>query len=180
MSDDLFALHITWTCYGTWLPGDGRGHVSNVLSPKGGFDPKHNVPGAPVAAGDDFTRSQAQAQQKHETVWLTAEQALCAAGELVKATRERHWRIPRAALMANHIHVLVMDCPDDGPAVRRILKGVSQAALSRALGEPRRWWTQGGSDRYKHGAEAVEAAITYVANQEHKLAEIVDMVARRV
>ncbi len=179
-TDEIFALHITWTCYGTWLPGDERGHVSNVLSSEVGFDPKHNVPGTPITAGDDYTRSQARAQQKHATVWLTADQALGAAEELVKAARERHWRIPRAALMANHMHVIVMDCPRDGPAVRRALKGVSQAALSRALGKPRRWWTQGGSDRYKHGAEAVEAAIAYVANQERKLAEIVDMAARPV
>jgi hypothetical protein len=33
-ADEPFALHITWTCYGTWLPGDQRGHVSNVLLPQ--------------------------------------------------------------------------------------------------------------------------------------------------
>jgi REP element-mobilizing transposase RayT len=180
MSDDAFALHITWTCYGTWLPGDERGHVSNLLVPEGGFEPKQNVPGTPVAAGDAFTRARASALQKGDTVWLTPAQALCAAKALVAAARERGWRILRASLMANHIHVVVCDCPDDGPAVRRILKGVTQAALSAAQGRSQRWWTAGGSDRYKHGTRAIEAAVNYVANQEYKLVEIVDMEVRAV
>jgi REP element-mobilizing transposase RayT len=178
MNDDTFALLITWTCYGTWLPGDERGHVSNVLLSEGGFDPKRNVPGTPVAAGDAFTRTRAAALQKGATVWLTEAQALCAAGALVEAARDRDWHIRRAALMANHVHVVVCDCPDDGPAVRRVFKGVSQAALSKAEGRSQRWWTAGGSDRYKHGTAAVQAGIDYVANQAHKLAEIVDMEVR--
>jgi REP element-mobilizing transposase RayT len=179
-ADEAFALHVTWTCYGTWLPGDARGHVSNVLMPDGGFEEKQNVPGTPIAPGDALTQAQARALQKDETVWLTREQALCTATALVDAARDRGWRILRASVMANHVHVVVYDCPDDGPAVRRVLKGVSQAALSRARGRPRRWWTQGGSDRYKHGWAAIEAAVTYVANQEGKLAEVVDMEVRAV
>ena len=42
------------------------------------------------------------------------------------------------AVMANHVHVLVTNCPDDGPAVRRVLKGVSQAELSRGEGRSKR------------------------------------------
>jgi REP element-mobilizing transposase RayT len=176
--DDPFALLITWTCYGTWLPGDERGHVSNVLQPEGGFLSKQNVPGTPIAPGDAFTRAQARSLQKGETVWLTPEQARTTATALVSAARERGWRILRAAVMANHVHVVVCDCPDDGPVVRRVLKGVSQADLSRAQGRPQRWWTQGGSDRYKHGQAAITAAVAYVANQQGKLAEIVDMEVR--
>ena len=63
---------------------------------------------------------------------------------------EPGWRIVRGAIMANHIHVVIADCPDDGPGVRRILKGNSQADLSDAAGATRRSWTQGGSDRYLH------------------------------
>ncbi|MCH7687154.1 MAG: hypothetical protein IH899_10815 [Planctomycetes bacterium] len=66
------------------------------------------------------------------------------------------------------------DCPDDGPAVRRVFKGVSQAALSRRHGQPRRWWTQGGSDRYLHTERAILGACRYVAGQEGMLVGIVD------
>jgi REP element-mobilizing transposase RayT len=81
----------------------------------------------------------------------------------------------RGAVMANHVHVLVTNCPDDGPMVRRVFKGSSQAALSSKMGESRRWWTAGGSDRYKHTWEAIEAAVEYIARQPGVLAEIVDM-----
>ena len=170
-----FALHITWTCYGSWLPGDRRGYVSNTLLPQGGALPKRNTPGTPYAADDSYTRRAAQARQKRPTVGLSAEQARCAARSLVEAARARSWRILRGALMSNHVHVVITDCPDDGPAVRRVLKGNSQAALNAAAGRPRRWWTAGGSDRYKHDHAVIEAAVAYVASQRGVLAQIVDM-----
>jgi REP element-mobilizing transposase RayT len=106
---------------------------------------------------------------------LTPAQALHAAEGLVAAARERGWHILRAAVMANHIHVVICHCPDDGPAVRRVLKGVSQSKLSKTAGRSQRWWTAGGSDRYKHGHTAIDAAVDYVARQAYKLVEIVDM-----
>jgi REP element-mobilizing transposase RayT len=178
--DEPFALHISWTCYGTWLPGDARGYVSDTLIPGGGFEPKQNVPGTPCTADDPFTRSRAQQLQKSPAVRLTRAQARAVAEALVSAAAKRGWFILRAAVMANHAHVVVTRCPDDGPAVRRILKGVSQAALSRVRGGPRRWWTAGGSDRYKHGTAAVDEAVRYVGDQEWKLVEIIDMVVYEV
>jgi REP element-mobilizing transposase RayT len=176
--DDAFALHITWTTYGSRLPGDERGHVSNTLVPGEGYRPKENTPGTPVAAGDAITQQRARELQKWPTVYLTQSEALTAARALVEAARRRGWRIVRAAIMTDHAHVVIMDCPDDGSQVRRVLKGASQAFLSEKRGSPRTWWTTGGSDRYKHGTLAIETAIQYVADQENKLAEIVDMEAR--
>jgi REP element-mobilizing transposase RayT len=172
--DSVFAWHITWTCYGTWLPGDERGHVSNIIHRDGGWEPKRNTPGSPAAAGDANMRERARALQKGETVWLTVAQAECAARAMVDAARRRGWRIMRAAIMSNHIHAVICDCPNDGPAVRRALKGVSQAELSESLGKSQRWWTAGGSDRAKTDSIAIENAVNYVANQENKLVEIID------
>lgn len=126
-------------------------------------------------ADDAYTRQRARALQKGPTSLLSSGLALDTAEALIEAAHQRGWRIVRGAVMSNHVHVLVMDCPDDGPAVRRILKGSSQAALSEKAGQSRRWWTAGGSDRYKHTWEAIEAAIHYVAQQPGMLAEIVDM-----
>ena len=174
-TDEPFGLLITWTCYGTWLPGDPRGHVSNVLLPEGGFLPKQNEPRTPVAPGDEHTLHRARELQKGPTVWLSPAEALSTAEALVASARQRQWHIPRAAVMANHVHVVIVDCPADGPAVRRILKGTSQAALGEATGKRQRWWTAGGSDRYLHGPGAIAGAIRYVAAQARILAEVVDM-----
>jgi hypothetical protein len=173
-SDRPFALHITWTCYGTWLPGDGRGHVSNALLPGGGFRSKEHLPGTPFGARDEFTHHRARDLQKPETVYLTGEQAQVVAASLCRAAQNRGWRILRGAVMANHVHVLLTDCPNDGPSVRRILKGSSQADLNDHAGQNRRWWTTGGSDRYKNDWPAIEAAVRYVANHPTMLSGIVD------
>jgi len=133
-----FALHVSWTCYATWLPGDKRGYVSNTLVPTGGFLPKENTAGTPYTADDPYTRDRARALQKDSTVYHPAQLAEVAARAMVEAARKRGWRIIRAALMANHVHVVIIDCPPDGEAGRRILKGTSQAALSDAFGRNRR------------------------------------------
>jgi REP element-mobilizing transposase RayT len=173
-SNRPFALHITWTCYGTWLPGDKRGHVSNVLLPSGNFLSRENLPGTPYRMGDEFTHYRARGLRKGQVVQLTADQALIVANALCICTRARGWHILRAAIMANHVHVVVTNCPNDGPAIRRILKGNSQAALNDHVGRNQKWWTAGGSDRYKNDWPAIEAAVMYVANQAGKLAIIVD------
>lgn len=170
-----FALLITWTCYGQWLPGDPRGYVSNTLT-ECGYRPKRNIPGTPCDRVDRATLARALQLQKQPTARLSAETARAAAESLIDAAKDRRWRLLRAALMSNHVHVLVTDCPDDGPTVRRILKGVSQAALSQHFGRPRSWWTRGGSDRYKHGESAILTARRYVAQQDRVLAEIEDNV----
>jgi REP element-mobilizing transposase RayT len=171
-------LHITWSSYGSRLPGDERGYVSNTLLPTGGFLPKQNIPGTPCTADDPYTRQRVQALQRDPTVYLNAEQALVAARAFVKAAKDRNWRIIRATLMCDHIHCVLMNCPDDGPAVRRILKGNSHAALAESTGKRQRWWTAGGSDRYKHDWPSIETAVAYVADQPGKLVEIVDMEVR--
>jgi REP element-mobilizing transposase RayT len=177
MTDRPFAVHVTWTTYGSWLPGDPRGHVSNTRLPRGGFVRKQNIIGTPSSPADEFTHERARELQSHPTVFLTRDQAAVVARALVAAaaTETRNWRIPRAAVMDNHVHVVVTDCPDDGPAVRRVLKGVTQAALSRHNGSPRRWWTENGSNRYKHSHEEIETAISYDASQPGMLAGVDDM-----
>jgi REP element-mobilizing transposase RayT len=171
---DPVALFLTWTTYGTWLPGDARGHVSNSRNPAGGFRRKQNRPGTPYAAGDAYTRQRAQSLQKWATVWLTESNAVIVANSLVRISLEHEWIILRASIMPNHLHAVLTGCPMKGATVRRILKGNAQADLSAAVGESRRWWTAGGSDRVRHGERSIQATVQYVANQPGKLVEIID------
>ncbi len=173
--DEAFGWLVTWTTYGSRLPGDERGYVSNTYIPGMGYVRKQNIPGTPFTANDQATRDRARRLQEWETVYLSDMDALVVAESLVEAAAKRGWRIPRAAVMANHVHAVVLGCPADGPAVRRVLKGNAYAALTDHCGQPLRWWTTGGSDRLKRGQAAIDAAIDYVAQQEYKLAEVIDM-----
>jgi hypothetical protein len=170
-----FALHITWTTYGTWLPGDQRGYVSNTLQENRRYARRENRVGRPYAKDSAITRQRAAALQKYPTAFLTPQLALVVAQELVKAATKRHWHIARAAIMAAHAHVVIMKCPADGPAVRRILKGTTQARLNKVVRRPQKWWTQGGSDRFKNSRSAIENAIWYLARQENMLAGVCAM-----
>ena len=142
-SDRAFALLETWTCYGQWLPGDSRGYVSNTLTEEG-YRAKRNVRGTKFDRDDPATLRRAQALQKHPTIWLTEELANATAEALLAATVNREWIILRAAVMSNHVHAVVANCPDNGSTVRRVLKGVSQAKLNDYVGSPQSWWTRGG------------------------------------
>jgi REP element-mobilizing transposase RayT len=174
MNDQLFAMFFTWTTFGTWLPGDERGHVSNKRRSAGGFEQKQNQPGTPYATGDDDTRERARSLQKWPTVWLNESQAIVVAKSLVELSQKREWVILRAAVMSNHVHVVLVKCPTDGPAVRRILKGVTQSDLNKSVGQSRRWWTSGGSDRVRWGERSILETVRYTANQPGKLAEVVE------
>jgi REP element-mobilizing transposase RayT len=177
--DDAFAWLVTWTTYGTWLPGDPRGNVSPVLQADGTYEKRINTPGAEWAAGNERTRKRAGALQRCETVCLDGEEAYAAAESIADAAASRKWLVPRAAVMATHVHVVLQDAGGDSSAASRVLKGVSQAALSEHCGATRRWWTRGGSERGLRGAEAIAAAIQYVAEQEGMLAEIIDNIPSR-
>ena len=175
MPNSPFAMFITWTTYGTWLPGDPRGYVSNTLRDDGTFEPKRNQRGTPFSRDDPRTLAAAKRLQQHATVRLNAAQALTTAQSMKKASEQRHWFIVRAAIMTNHVHTLTTDCPDDGPAILRIFKGVASAELSNQTGHPGRWWTRGGSVRYLHDQRAINAVALYIRKQQGILCEIVDM-----
>ena len=136
---------------------------------------KQNIPGTPITADHALTREHAVAKQEHATATLDHEHALVAARGIVDACATRNWHVVRAARMWNHVHVIVMRCPDSGPEVRRILKGVSQKTrfastmANRSAGGPRKAAT------VTYTASAILTATQYVANQPNPLAQIVDM-----
>ena len=173
-----FGLFLTWTTYGTWLPGDERGYVSNTLLPDGTYRPKENRVGAEYDRDSARTRIRARQLQKGETVWLSAEQARIVAESLLETCRSRGWVVKRGAVMSNHVHVLVMNCPDDGAVVLRVLKGVTQATLSATVAKPRRWWTRSGSQRYIHGDRGLLTVSQYIEEQDRILVSLSDNTIR--
>jgi hypothetical protein len=170
--DDAQAYFITWTTYGTWLPGDPRGHVSNPVGTDDRYHRKSNRFGSENSPGDQTTLNRARAQQKWETVWLNSIQAGVCAEAMLSAAKERSWRILRSAVMCNDVHVVLVGSTLTGPLTSRALKGVSQARLSDAVGRSQRWWTRRGSERSLSGSHAILATMKYIENQEGILIRI--------
>lgn len=158
-------LFLTWTTYGTWEPGDPRGHVSNTLMPDGRYRPRENRWSVDYDRDSPQTLERAQRLQRGETVWLNPQQAHMVAESFIQSAIKHAWWIERCAVMSNHVHVLLTQCPADASTIQRILKGCSQQALSLAVGHSRRWWTRKGSQRSVTGGESLEAVIRYIEQQ---------------
>lgn len=64
--DDAHAYFITWTTYGTWLPGDPRGHVSNVV----GSDERYHL------KSNQFGTNSPRAIEQRSTVLAVSRRAV--------------------------------------------------------------------------------------------------------
>ena len=168
---DRFWL-LTWTTYGTWLPGDKRGFVSEVNDGQGGRV-IHNIPQAPYDADWEHLAHDARNRLKCAPILLMSQQAQTVLSQLHETANYRQWQLIAAATMANHVHVVV-GVPGDPPpeAILRDFKSYASRMLNRAFQRPASgtWWTESGSKRKLKNEAAVLGAVAYVRDQEYPLA----------
>ena len=169
---------LTWTTYGTWLPGDVRGFVSPISrDSEGGKWVRENRPG--VAYDQDMPARLEQSRQllKGASVFLRLPQAELLLGQFQETAVHRGWGLLAAAVMRAHVHLVVGVPGDPEPDVLlRDFKAYGSRALNRRFSRPESgtWWTEGGSKRVKRAEEAEVAAVRYVAWQEKALVVWVD------
>jgi REP element-mobilizing transposase RayT len=156
MSEPLAYL-LTWTTYGTWLPGDQRGWVDRQR--QNGIGPI--LP--PEPAREAFARD----RMKEPPFILDAKCRQVISEVIYQTCDIRGWFLHALAVQSNHVHV-VISAADIAP--KQII-GASKANGSRVLKEKysehnrKHWWTRGGSTRYLNSKESVNHAIAYVENQ---------------
>lgn len=160
---------LTWTTYGTWLPGDGRGFVSEIRD-EAGNKVLHNTPGTTCDRDIPPLQTYAASTMTEEAVWLDLAQAQAVADQLRETAAHRCWWILALAVMANHVHVVVGVPGDPEPdKLRGDFKSWATRRLKGGWPDRESWWTQGGSDRVKKTPEAIRAAVVYVRDQHHPL-----------
>jgi REP element-mobilizing transposase RayT len=151
LMSEALAYFLTWTAYGTWLPGDERGWVKKGVA----------------EIQEPATRLEKYAKRllKSDPVFLTRELR-----DVVEATIREHckirgWELHALNARSNHVHVVVT--ADIHP--RRVLdqfKAWCTRRLNESLGPkmpvPGRWWTEGGSKRWINDARHLQNAIQYV------------------
>lgn len=167
---------ITSTTYGTWLPGNERGFVSNVLDER--FEwVRHNAPNTPYDADDPDRRQFAKSLLRSSPIHFTVEHAEAIAAQFHETVCYRHWRLHSFAIMASHVHVVVS--ADDAVESSEIL-GALKSYASRRLNQrwPRpvsgTWWTESGSQRPVDDEAYFVNVVRYVADQPGKLAFWID------
>ena len=153
------AYFLTWTTYGTWLPGDERGWVKR---------------GKGFQLPDPVLELTSRSRMTESACTLAAEQR-----ELVEQTIADHcdirgWQLHAGQCRSNHVHVVVT--ADQAP---EIVRDEFKAWCTRRLKELQRsvrptdkarkkWWTEKGSRRYIGDQESLEAVIVYVRDAQDR------------
>ena len=155
MYSDPLAYFITWTCYGTFLPGDDRGWTKLQ---KGEMLPQ------PLLA--DWCKE----QMTEKPIFLDEDQRNIVEETVTKHCQIRMWHLHAVNCRTNHCHVVVTANSHDGEQVRDQFKSWCTRKLREVLavgrepsGDTQRenWWTRKGSVRNLFDDESLEAAIRY-------------------
>ena len=151
---DFFTSLITWTTYGTWLPGDARGW-------------RHHNRGSQIPRPllEDWCRQQMTGQ----TVLLRP----CDRETVEDAIREhcdiRGWKLFAANARTNHVHAVV-----GAAAVPQAIRDQLKANCTRRLRtqpaplQVSRTWTRGGDCEILDTDDEIELAVIYVLEAQDR------------
>ena len=148
---------ITWTTYGTWLPGDARG-----------WRKKGRGYQLPKPLLERWSRE----QMKGDTVLLKPHDRVTAEDACRKHCEHRGWHLFAVSARSNHVHVVVA-ADAAGVKVRDQLKANCTANL-RTQDQPlqaERTWTRGGDVDILDTDEDVEACVLYVTEAQDRKGE---------
>jgi REP element-mobilizing transposase RayT len=155
----VLAYHITWTTYGTWLPGDARGWVR-----WGECGVKPPDPEREHDAGKRMVES---------AVVLTEEQRALVEQTVRDHCRIRGWILHALNARTNHVYVVVT-ADRDPQEVMHQFKAWCSRKLSDAAGlvgtvakkaGRRLWFTEGGNKEVIESEDYLINAIQYVLEQ---------------
>jgi len=140
---------VTWTTYGTWLQGDGRGYVrkGKVLGANAGLERANKR----VLKGNAVKLRKAEREVAKNAILAEAERI----GEKVVA----------ALVWSSHVHVVIGGSGESIGKVVRQLKMATYHAL-REHGMNGRLWTRGYDKRFCFDEESLRNRIEYVRGHD--------------
>jgi REP element-mobilizing transposase RayT len=152
------AFFLTWTTYGSWLPGDARGWTD---------ERGHH------RDGDELRRRIAERACRGRPVLLTSAERVLVARVIGQHCLIRSWGLHAVAVRAQHVHVVVTALGVSPRRVRQELKGWTSRRLSEhccgtGLRRAGTWWTECGSTRWIRTPESLDAVVTYVVECQDK------------
>lgn len=156
-------IHVIWTTYGTWLPGDRRGHWSAMLDLYG----RLKQAGHQLNMPDAETHSRARSLMKESPKELTIDDIHIVTdilGSYLAPGSPGATSCHACAIEPAHVHLLLGPVGEPiGTFVGR-LKGASSSAVLRRPGNHghKRIWTAGYWKVFLFEDEAVYAVAEYI------------------
>jgi REP element-mobilizing transposase RayT len=156
--DDPIAFFLTWSTYGTWLPGDARGWVEY----RRGFQ----LP-------DPILELESCARMTEDACRLAPHQRQRVQEQVAETCEHRRWSLRAVNCRTNHVHV-VLSSSAAPKTIREQLKAwctrrLKEQEAAAGIAQPERrenWWAERGSIRWIFHESDLAAAIEYVLDQQ--------------
>jgi REP element-mobilizing transposase RayT len=150
---DPIAFFLTWTTYGSWLPGDDRGWVD----PYGHFRPAEPLRAASV-----------RRRMVGQPVSFDVDQRAAVENAIEAHCQRRGWHLHAVQCRSQHVHVVVSAADYAPDEVMAQLKSWCTRRLKTSgrgldiVGGRRTWWTEGGSKRRIFHEGDLASVVAYV------------------
>ena len=145
---------LSWRTYGTWLPGDARGYVTDG----------HNKFGTPYAPPHGERHAQAEESMGGPPFVLSADGRAIAERTMREHCAIKQWPLHAINVRTNHAH-LVVNCGGFDPdmAISQFKSWATRNLRAAGLaGVNQDVWARRGSTRYLWTDEDIEEACWYV------------------
>ena len=164
--NEPITLFITWTTYGSWLPGDSRGWRKWK---KGEQQPQ------------PFLEDWCSGRMKEQPVLLDQCQRDAIEDAIRKHSEHRGWRLHAVSARSNHVHVAVSVMPKTGNPEYRIADGVKRvrdqfkANATRVLRQSNnpvqneKIWTKGGDIQFVDTDAGLEQVVKYITEAQDRM-----------
>ena len=148
MASEPLGYFLTWTTYGSWLPGDERGWIKYQ---KGWHAP-------------DVMRELESTDRMTENACFLGETARQLVEQQISETcLLRRWALHTVNCRSNHVHAVVSATDAMPRKVLSTLKSWTTRRLKSQVDPMRQhWWSERGSTRPLADERSLEAAIVYV------------------
>ena len=153
MYSDPVAYFLTWTTYGTWLPGDDRGWTE--------YRHGWKLP-RPILERETAARMVEDACVLDPPLRRAVE------SQIGETCRHRGWPLHAATCRSNHVHAVLTAA--DVPPKRALadLKAWATRRLKRRHPARANWWTERGSARYVWTEDELVGVVRYVTEAQDR------------
>ena len=148
------AFFVTWTCYGSWLPGDARGW--------------HRWREGGEQQPNEFLHAVADARMKEPGFLMSQQDRDVVQATVVSHCELRRWTCYVVNARSNHVHVVVAAPGYNPQVVRNQFKSWCTRKLRPSHTGRKRFWTEGGSCRSINCQDDLESAVQYAGEAQDK------------